>query len=136
MANIINLDRVSKAYGAAGQLLTDVSLGLDDSDRVGVVGLNGAGKSTLLRLLTRAEEPDSGRAIHRRDLAVLALPQTLTLAPEATVRDVVVGSAWLPSEFAAEHEWAGDAGVRTVLDGLGMGGLGLDAPVGPMSGGE
>ena len=53
VANIVNLDRVSKGYGAAGPLLTDVSLGLDDADRVGVVGLNGAGKSTLLRLLTR-----------------------------------------------------------------------------------
>ncbi|MBQ1014471.1 ATP-binding cassette domain-containing protein, partial [Micromonospora sp. M51] len=51
MANIVNLDRVSKGYGAAGRLLTDVSLGLDDADRIGVVGLNGAGKTTLLRML-------------------------------------------------------------------------------------
>ena len=91
MANIINLDKVSKSYGAAGQLLTDVSLGLDDTDRVGVVGLNGAGKSTLLRLLMRVEAPDSGRVTHRRDLRVLSLPQALDLAPTATVRDVVVG---------------------------------------------
>jgi ATPase subunit of ABC transporter with duplicated ATPase domains len=135
MANVISLDRVSKAY-AAGPLLTDVSIGLGDTDRVGVVGLNGAGKTTLLRLLMRAEEPDSGRVSHRRDLRVLALPQSLELAGGATVRDVVLGHAWLPAAFAAEHEWAGDAGVRTVLDGLGMPGLGLDAPVGTMSGGE
>ena len=56
-----------------------------------MVGLNGTGKSTLLRLLTKAEEPDSGRVTHRRDLRVLSLPQTLDLAPTATVRDVVVG---------------------------------------------
>ncbi|MEV0730901.1 ABC-F family ATP-binding cassette domain-containing protein [Polymorphospora sp. NPDC050346] len=136
MANIVNLDRVSKGYGAAGQLLTDVSLGLDDSDRIGVVGLNGAGKSTLLRMLTKIEEPDSGRVTHRRDLRVAWLPQTLDLAPEATVRDVVIGTAWLPEGFGAEHEWAGDAGVRSILDGLGMPHLGLDQPVGPMSGGE
>ncbi|HEY2792776.1 MAG TPA: ABC-F family ATP-binding cassette domain-containing protein [Micromonosporaceae bacterium] len=136
MANIVNLDRVSKAYGTAGTLLRDVSIGLDDADRVGVVGLNGAGKSTLLRILTRAEEPDSGRAIHRRDLRVLSLPQSLLLDGPETVRDVVLGTAWLPSGFAAEHEWAGDAGVRTVLSGLGMGYLGLDSPVAPMSGGE
>src|SRR5690242_20977588 len=108
MANVINLDKVSKAYGAAGAILTDVSLGLDDADRIGVVGLNGAGKSTLLRLLTRAEQPDSGRVTHRRDLRVLALPQALDLPPSATVRDVVIGDVWLPSEFGAEHEWAGD----------------------------
>ncbi|MEV4758099.1 ABC-F family ATP-binding cassette domain-containing protein [Micromonospora sp. NPDC049559] len=136
MANIVNLDRVSKGYGAAGQLLTDVSLGLDDADRIGVVGLNGAGKSTLLRLLTKTEEPDAGRVTHRRDLRVAWLPQTLRLDPEATVRDVVLGTAWLAEGFGAEHEWAGDAGVRAILDGLGMPYLGLDHPVGPMSGGE
>ncbi|MBG6102177.1 ABC-F family ATP-binding cassette domain-containing protein [Micromonospora vinacea] len=136
MANIVNLDRVSKGYGAAGRLLTDVSLGLDDADRIGVVGLNGAGKSTLLRLLTKQEDPDDGRVTHRRDLRVLWLPQQLTLAPEATVRDVVLGTAWLDEGMGAEHEWAGDAGVRAILDGLGMPHLGLDQPVGPMSGGE
>ncbi|MEU7608533.1 ABC-F family ATP-binding cassette domain-containing protein [Micromonospora sp. NPDC049204] len=136
MANIVNLDRVSKGYGAAGRLLTDVSLGLDDADRIGVVGLNGAGKSTLLRLLTKQEDPDDGRVTHRRDLRVLWLPQQLTLAPDATVRDVVLGTAWLNEGMGAEHEWAGDAGVRGILDGLGMPHLGLDQPVGPMSGGE
>jgi ATP-binding cassette subfamily F protein uup len=136
VANIVNLDRVSKGYGAAGQLLTDVSLGLDDDTRVGIVGLNGAGKSTLLRMLAKSEDPDAGRVTHRRDLRVLALPQTLALAPSFTVRDVVLGTAWLPEGMGAEHEWAGDAGVRTILDGLGMADLGLESPVGPMSGGE
>jgi ATPase subunit of ABC transporter with duplicated ATPase domains len=136
VANIVNLDRVNKGYGAAGQLLTDVSLGLDDDARVGVVGLNGAGKSTLLRMLAKTEEPDSGRVTHRRDLRVATLPQTLTFADGATVRDVVLGTAWLPQGMGAEHEWAGDAGVRTIMSGLGMGYLGLDAAVGSMSGGE
>jgi ATP-binding cassette subfamily F protein uup len=136
LANLINLDRVSKGYGPTGQLLIDVSLGLDDADKVGVVGLNGAGKSTLLRMLARLEEPDSGRVTHRRDVRVAVLPQSLDLDGAATVRDVVLGEAWLPAAFGAEHEWAGDAGVRGILEGLGMPGLGLDTPVGPMSGGE
>ncbi len=147
MGNVVSLDRVAKGYGAAGALLTDVSLGLDEQDRVGVVGLNGAGKSTLLRLLAKEEEPDAGRVSHRRDLRVLSLPQTLDLRADATVRGVVLGQEWLGAAFAAEHEWAGDAGVRTVLNGLGFGraeawvgasqpSLGLDAAVGPMSGGE
>ncbi|BCJ32948.1 ABC transporter ATP-binding protein [Actinocatenispora thailandica] len=141
MANIVNLDRVAKQY-ASGVLFDDVSLGLDDSDRVGVVGLNGAGKSTLLRLITGAEEPDSGRLTRRRGLAVGSLPQQVDLPPTATVRDVVVGDAWLPALGAdtetgpAEHLWAGDAAVRAVLRGLGMPGLGLDTATGPLSGGE
>ncbi len=135
MANIVNLDRVSIEY-PAGRLFDEVSLGLEDDDRVGVVGLNGAGKTTLLRLLTKAIEPDAGRVTHRRDLRVAALPQTLDLPPGATVRDVVLGAAWLPGGFTAEHEWAGDAGIRTVLAGLGMPDLGLSAQVESMSGGE
>jgi ABC transport system ATP-binding/permease protein len=144
MANIVNLDRVSKGYSAAGQLLTDVSLGLEDTDRVGVVGLNGAGKSTLLRLLTALEEPDSGRVTQRRGLRAAWLPQAVSYTPDETVRDVVLAG------FEAEHEWAGDAAVRTVLNGLGLPGVarwhvgqsfpaspdGLDEPVGRMSGGE
>ncbi len=130
MANIVNLDRVSKGYGPVGQLLTEVSVGLDETDRVGVVGLNGAGKSTLLRLLAHAEEPDSGRVTHRRDLRVSMLAQSVSYDREATVRSLVLGS------FAKEHEWAGQFDVREILDGLGMRGLGLDQPVGPMSGGE
>jgi ATP-binding cassette subfamily F protein uup len=136
VANIVNLDRVNKGYGAAGQLLTDVSLGLDDDARVGIVGLNGAGKSTLLRLLAKTEDPDSGRVTHRRDLRALTLPQSLTFADGTTVHDVVLGTGWLEKGMGAEHEWAGDAGVRTILAGLGMGDLGLDAQVGSMSGGE
>ncbi len=136
MANIVNLDRVAKGYGGVGALVSDVSAGIEDDDRIGVVGRGGAGKSTLLRLVTKAEEPDEGRVTHRRDLRVLALPQALGFHAGATVRDVVLGAAWLPAQFGAEHEWAGDAGIRAVLSGLGMPGLGLDQPVGPMSGGE
>ncbi|HEX6076622.1 MAG TPA: ABC-F family ATP-binding cassette domain-containing protein [Micromonosporaceae bacterium] len=133
--NILNLDRVTKGYGQA-VLLDEVSIGLHDRDRVGVVGLNGAGKTTLLRLLTRAEQPDSGRVTHRRDLRIRHLPQRVLLPPNATVEDVVVGSAWLADDLGAEHEWASSARVRAVLDGLGMPGLGLDSPVVSMSGGE
>ena len=136
MANLINLDRVSKRYDTAGELLRDVSLGLAGGDRIGVVGLNGAGKTTLLRLLTRAEPPDAGRVTHRGDLRVAALPQTLELAPEVTVGEVVLSTAWLPAGFAAEHEWAGDAQVRAILSGLGLPELGLSGPVGQLSGGE
>ena len=137
MANIINLDRVSKGYGAAGRCSIDVSLGLDDADRVGVVGLNGAGKTTLLRLLAKAEEPDAGRVTHRRDLRVAALPQTLDLPPDGhrarrrARHRLAAGRASPPSTSGpATPASAPSSTVWACAD------LGLDAPVGPMSGGE
>ena len=135
MANLVNLESVSKAHGTTA-LLERVSLGLDDADRVGVVGLNGAGKTTLLRVLTKAEPTDSGRVTHRSGLRIGVLGQSVTLPAGASVRDVVLGTAWLDEGFGAEHEWAGDAGIREVLDGLGLHAIGLDSPIGPLSGGE
>jgi ATP-binding cassette subfamily F protein uup len=127
VTNLVNVEAVGKTYGH-GPVLTEVSLGIGAGERVGVVGRNGGGKTTLLRLLMRAEEPDTGRVTHTSGLRVGWLPQVVDLPPSATVRDVVVGAA-------AEHEWAGDARVRTVLEGLGVTER-FDAPVGPMSGGE
>src|SRR3954463_8727173 len=129
--NLVNLERVHKAHGTT-VILDDVSLGVAAGERIGVVGRNGGGKSTLLSMLTGAEDADSGRVTRRGDLAVGALDQAGTLPPGTTVRDVV-----LPlSVFAAEHEWAADPAVRSVLAGLELDRMGLDAPVAPMSGGE
>ena len=111
--NLVNLQRVHKAHGTT-VVLDDVSLGVAAGERIGVVGRNGGGKSTLLSLLTGADEPDSGRVTRRGDLALGVLDQSGTLPPGATVRDVVLPA----STFAAEHEWAGDAAVRSVLTGL------------------
>ncbi|MGR6967175.1 ABC-F family ATP-binding cassette domain-containing protein [Geodermatophilus sp. URMC 61] len=129
--NLVNLERVHKAHGTT-VLLDDVSLGIASGERIGVVGRNGSGKSTLLGVLTGREEPDSGRVTRRSDLAVGVLEQSGTLPPGATVRDVVLPE----SLFAAEHEWAADPAVRSVLTGLELDRLGLDSPVAPMSGGE
>jgi len=129
--NLISLERVSKAHGTT-VLLEDVSLGVAAGERIGVVGRNGSGKSTLLGVLTGTEDPDSGRVTRRGDLAVGVLDQSGTLPPGTTVRDVVLPA----STFAAEHEWAADPAVRSVLSGLELDRLGLDAPVAPMSGGE
>ncbi|MFW3170078.1 ABC-F family ATP-binding cassette domain-containing protein [Geodermatophilus sp. CPCC 206100] len=129
--NLVNLERVQKAHGTT-VLLDGVSLGIAAGERIGVVGRNGSGKSTLLGVLTGREEPDSGRVTRRGDLAVGVLDQSGTLPPGATVRDVVLPATL----FAAEHEWAADPAVRSVLTGLELDRLGLDSPVAPMSGGE
>jgi ABC transport system ATP-binding/permease protein len=128
MANLVNLSEVTVAHGAR-TLLDAVSLGIDERDRIGVVGRNGGGKTTLLRTLVKAEPPLSGRVTHAGGLRVGVQTQDVRVDAALSVREAVVGDA-------AEHEWAGDARVREVLDGLGLHALGLDAVVGTMSGGE
>ena len=105
-----------------------VSLGVDDGDRIGIVGRNGDGKSSLMGMLTGAISPDGGRVTRRGGLRVGALDQADVLDDEATVAEVLVGGR-------AEHEWAGDARVRDVVAGL-VADIGWQAPVGTLSGGQ
>jgi ABC transport system ATP-binding/permease protein len=125
--NLINLENVAKAYGPV-PLLDAVSLGLDEGDRVGVVGRNGGGKSTLVSVLARETGPDGGRVTHARGLRLGYLTQRDAFPEGATVRSTVLGDR-------AEHEWAGDVRVRDILAGL-VADLDLDAPLAGMSGGE
>ena len=128
MANLVNLESVSKSYGTI-QVLDGVSLGVGTGDRIGVVGRNGGGKSTLLRMITGAEPPDAGRVSRLGGTRIATVDQAGTLPVGVTVRDAVVGDT-------AEHVWAGDAGIREVLTGLGLSTVGLDAEVDRLSGGE
>ncbi|GLY64334.1 ABC-F family ATP-binding cassette domain-containing protein [Amycolatopsis taiwanensis] len=128
MVNLINLEAVSKSYGVR-PLLDGVSAGVAEGERIGVVGLNGGGKTTLLEVLAGLGEPDSGRVSRMRDLRMAVVTQRTEL-PAGTVRDAVL------SHYSAEHEWAADARVRSIVDGLGITALGLDTPSGTLSGGE
>jgi len=128
MANLVNVENVGKSYGTT-VVLDGVSLGIGDGERIGVVGRNGGGKSTLLKLMIGAETPDTGRVTRTSGLRIAAVDQRGALPAGTTVRQYVVGDA-------AEHEWAGDAAVRTVLAGLGLAAVGLDADVARLSGGE
>ena len=126
--NLVNLEAVSKAYGTR-MVLDAVSLGVGAGERIGVVGQNGGGKTTLLELLPRGVAPDAGRVTHTRGLRLEYVSQHAE-PPGPTVRDAVLAG------FGAEHEWAGDAAVRAVLDGLGLPERGLDTPTRHLSGGE
>jgi ATP-binding cassette subfamily F protein uup len=128
--NIINIEGVSKAFDIM-PLLVDVSLGISEGERIGIVGRNGGGKSTLLKILAGLEEPDAGRVTRANWAKLGSLSQVDSAGAGATVRDVVVG-------VKKVHEWASDAGVREIFAGL-FGGYEssiMDRPFASLSGGE
>jgi ABC transport system ATP-binding/permease protein len=124
--NLISLEKAAKAY-AHRTLLDDVSLGLSAGDRVGVVGRNGAGKSTLLALLAGRTAPDTGRVAMASGLRLGYLPQSDQLA--GTVGEIVFGDGASPTP------WEADPRARAIMSEL-LPGIGLDALVGRLSGGE
>ncbi|WP_374974860.1 ABC-F family ATP-binding cassette domain-containing protein [Microbacterium trichothecenolyticum] len=105
-----------------------VSLGIDEGDRIGVVGRNGDGKSSLLAMLAGRLQPDGGRVTVRGGVRVGVLDQADTLDDALTIRAAVVGDR-------PDHEWAGDARTRDVIAGL-LGDLAWDGPVAGLSGGQ
>ncbi|MFI7444439.1 ABC-F family ATP-binding cassette domain-containing protein [Nonomuraea indica] len=125
--NLVNLESVSHAYGPK-PLLSDVSLGVESGERIGVVGRNGGGKTTLMSVIAGQLKPDSGRVTHTRGMRVGFLSQLDDLDPGLPVRELVLGGR-------PEHEWAGDQRVREILGNL-IGDLDLDAKAGDLSGGE
>ena len=127
VTNLVNLEGVRIAYGTR-VLLDEVSLGVGDGDRIGVVGRNGGGKSTLLEVLARRRLPDGGRVTHTGGLRTGLLAQTDRLDPARTVRAAAVGDR-------AEHAWRSDPRMRDVTDAL-LAGLDLEGPVSSLSGGE
>ncbi len=126
--NLISAENISKAFDLA--LLSEVSLGVAEGQRIGIVGRNGGGKSTLLKILAGIDEPDSGR-ITRANWARIGILQQADSSSAGSVRDFVVGSK-------KTHEWASDAGVREIFAGL-FGGFSseiLDRAYNSLSGGE
>lgn len=105
-----------------------VSLGVNDGDCIGVVGRNGDGKSTLLGLFDGTIEPDEGRVVRTGGVRFASLHQGDTLADAQTVGWNIVGT--MP-----EYEWASDANIRQIIEGL-LEDIAWDAPVSMLSGGQ
>ena len=128
--NLVNLESVSKAFGER-PLLSGVSLGIAEGERIGIVGRNGAGKSTLLQVMAGLEPADAGRVAVTAGTHVAVVSQADPLPGDLTIADAVV-----PGRDV--HEWAGDPQIREVLTGL-LGSFdeaSLARTVGTLSGGE
>ncbi|GAA1626914.1 ABC-F family ATP-binding cassette domain-containing protein [Georgenia ruanii] len=127
MAHLLGIEGAGVVLGSR-PILTDVTLGLDDGMRVGVLGRNGAGKSTLLRLLAGRSRPDAGRVTRAGGTRVVALEQSDALPAGTAVRDVV-------HPGVPDHVWASQPAVRDIHTGL-LADVGLDADVATLSGGQ
>ncbi|HPT69729.1 MAG TPA: ABC-F family ATP-binding cassette domain-containing protein [Syntrophomonas sp.] len=86
--NLISLDKTSKTY-TEKILLQDISIGIDEGDKIGLLGINGSGKSTLLKLIAGLEEPDQGQIVRKRNLRMQYLAQNPVFDPADTVMDMV-----------------------------------------------
>lgn len=123
----LGLEQVSLEF-ATKTIFTNVTQGVFEGDRIGIVGRNGDGKSTLLRLLAGHMKPDSGRVTKRGGLTFGMLDQRDPLDDNATVREAAL-------ENREDYEWAADQQSREIVEAL-LGGINLEAQVGTLSGGQ
>lgn len=127
MAHLLGAETLHLEYPTK-VVFDSISIGVDEGDRIGIVGRNGDGKSSLLALLAGRRDPDGGRVTVRGGVTIGVLDQADTLDDSDTIGHAVVGDT-------PEHEWAGDARVRDVIAGL-LGELPWDAALGTLSGGQ
>jgi ATPase subunit of ABC transporter with duplicated ATPase domains len=127
MAHLLGAEALHLEY--PNRVIFDsVTIGIDEGQRIGIVGRNGDGKSTLMRLMAGTLEPNSGRVTRRGGVLLGMLDQADELDDDLTVAAAIVGDR-------EEHEWASDARVRDVLSGL-VEGVPWEARIGQLSGGQ
>lgn len=127
MAHLLGAEKIRLSF-ATTEVFKDLTIGVQDGDRIGIVGKNGDGKSTLLRLFARTQEPDAGQITKRGDVRIGMLDQLDDFLPTQTISQVVIGDQ-------AEHEWAGNAKVRDIFSGL-LADFDFNQPVSELSGGQ
>ena len=110
MAHLLGGENLTVSY-ATRTVLDGVTLGLEEGDRIGMVGRNGDGKSTLMRLLAMRSTPDSGRVTKRSEVNIGYLDQSDVLDGDLTVGAAIVGDQ-------ADYEWARNPQIREVMGGL------------------
>jgi ATPase subunit of ABC transporter with duplicated ATPase domains len=127
MAHLLGAEQIDLEFPTK-QVFDGITVGVNEGDRIGIVGRNGDGKSTLLKILSKQLEPDSGRVTYRGSLRVGYLTQVDKIDNSLSIGQAVVGEG-------PEHEWATDPKIRDVLQGL-LGDLDWSQQVGTLSGGQ
>ena len=120
--NIINIEHISKIYGEK-TIFDDASFGIQEGDRIGIVGINGTGKSTLLKMIAGEATPDSGQIIRQNGLKIAYVPQNPVFPDDADIRS-----------FAFDRGDGEDWQVESCLTELGI--REYDTPIAHLSGGQ
>ena len=120
--NIINIEHIEKIFGDK-VIFDDASLGIQQGDKIGIIGINGTGKSTLLRIIAGEEEPDRGEVIRQNGLKILYLPQNPEFPREGTLASYVL-------KGDPQTDWQ----VESYLNILGI--TDLEAPFATLSRGQ
>ena len=112
MNNILNMEHISKIYGDK-VIFDDITCGIHQGDKIGIIGINGTGKTTFLRILAGLEEPDGGQVILQNGLRLSFLPQHPEFPEGETVLSYVAGQK-------REEDWTPETDARMVLNRLGI----------------
>lgn len=121
--NILNAEKISKTYGEK-ELFDCITLGVNDGDKIGVIGVNGTGKSTFLKIIAGIEFPDEGKIVKGRNVTIEYLPQTPTFLENDTIISYVIRGKKNSSEAQA----------KSILNRLGI--TDCDADINTLSGGQ
>ena len=110
--NILNIEHVSKIFGEK-TIFDDVSFGIQEGDKIGIIGINGTGKTTLLRMIAGVEEPDEGQIVKQNGIRLAYLPQHPVFPKDATVLSYAF-------DGIAENDWTLKSEVKSALNKLGI----------------
>ncbi|MEG1390936.1 MAG: ABC-F family ATP-binding cassette domain-containing protein [Angelakisella sp.] len=124
---LLSAEHISKNYGMK-QLLKDVSLYLNEKERIGILGINGTGKSTLLKILAGLEPPDEGTIVTGPTIRTVYLPQNPVMNDDFTVLEQVFATV------SPEVRESSGYMAKSMLNRLGVGDF--DAKIGTLSGGQ
>ena len=124
--NIINIEHISKIFGGK-VIFDDVSCGISEGEKIGVIGINGTGKTTLLRVLAGLEQPDEGQVITQNGIRIAYLQQNPAFPEEKTVLSYVTDGMW-------EMDWTLQSEAKSMLNQLGI--VDHEQPLAELSGGQ
>ena len=124
--NIINIEHISKIFGGK-VIFDDVSCGISEGEKIGVIGINGTGKTTLLRVLAGLEQPDEGQVITQNGIRIAYLQQNPAFPEEKTVLSYVTDGMW-------DMDWTLQSEAKSMLNQLGI--VEHEQPLAELSGGQ